>query len=134
MARLPRDVQREVARRTRAELAPRWRRYIASRVYSEQTARTHARPAVRFSAGGKGVLVVREPPRMPSGTRDARKPGRYFIELMDAGSRRGTPGLPPHRSGGRITRPAVDGFATAAAGVWLDTLRDAMIRELDGEG
>jgi len=135
MRNLEADERKKVAAATRSTLTPAWQRLIRNKVTTRQQRATFGTAKVNFSAGGKGTLVVWDGRGM-SGVRarDLGKPGRYWMELVDYGSRRtyGRDGrLPPHTTGGRITRPSVRAFSGYAAQVWLWALAESL-REVVG--
>ena len=136
MKRVEADERKNIARVTRTTLNPAWQRLLRQKIVTAQQRKTFGAGRVSFSAGGKGQLVLTEGRGM-SGVRerDMGKPAKYWMELVDYGSRRryGSTGqLPPH-SGGRITKPSVQAFSGYAAQAWLwalaESLRDTGVAE-----
>jgi hypothetical protein len=129
MKRLEADERKNVARVTRTTLTPAWQRLIRNKVRTAQQRKTFGKGRVGMSAGGKGTLVVQYGRGM-SGTRrnDMGRPEAYWLNLVDAGSRRryGRTGqLPPHR-GSTIVTPSIKAFSGYAAQAWLWALAEAL--------
>ena len=89
MKRVEADERKNIARVTRTTLTPAWQRLLRQKIVTAQQRKTFGAGRVSFSAGGKGQLVLTEGRGM-SGVRerDMGKPAKYWMELVDYGSRR----------------------------------------------